>query len=249
MKAIILAAGYATRLYPLTKNFPKPLLKVGSVTIIDHIMEKIDKVEDVDTVYVVTNHNFYENFVEWQKDTKYTKKIVIIDDGTTSNENRLGAVKDMYYTVEKEKIDDEILVLAGDNLFDFELTDMVDFYKTKDGNVISTYRVSDREALKRTGVISINDDLLATDFEEKPQNPKSEYAVPPFYIYKKETVSQHLKEYVSNPEYANKLDAPGNFIPYLIQKDKVYAYQFKGLRYDIGTIESYNTVKEIFENR
>ena len=249
MKAIILGAGYATRLYPLTKNFPKPLLKIGSTTIIDHIMEKIDRVKEIDKVYVVTNHNFYNHFSEWQQKANYSKEIVIVDDNTTSNENRLGAVKDLYYTVEKENIEDEVLVLAGDNLFDFELTDMVSFYRKKDGNVISTHKLPKIEDLRRTGVISLNEEGLVTEFEEKPVNPKSEYAVPPFYIYRMETITRHLKDYVNNPIYADKLDAPGNFIPYLIEKDKVYAYKFAGSRYDIGTIESYNLVKEMFENR
>ena len=165
MKAIILGAGYATRLYPLTKNFPKPLLKIGSTTIIDHIMEKIDRVKEIDKVYVVTNHNFYNHFSEWQQKANYSKEIVIVDDNTTSNENRLGAVKDLYYTVEKENIEDEVLVLAGDNLFDFELTDMVSFYRKKDGNVISTHKLPKIEDLRRTGVISLNEEVLVTEFE------------------------------------------------------------------------------------
>ena len=116
MKAIILAAGYATRLYPLTKDFPKPLLEVGGKAIMDHIMEKIERVSLIDGIYVVTNHRFYGHFVNWANHSGYAKPIKVIDDKTTSNEDRLGAIGDLQFVMEQEKLEDDLLVMAGDNL-------------------------------------------------------------------------------------------------------------------------------------
>lgn len=143
------------------------------------------------------------------------------------------------------------MVLAGDNLFEFELTDLVSFFFEKEQNVITTHELQDVEALKRTGVIQMNQDNLVTVFVEKPLYPASNLGVPPFYIYTRETVTKWIKKYISETtqetnEMNPKLDAPGNLIPYLIENSKVYAYQFYGKRYDIGDFESYCKVKEVF---
>ncbi len=124
MKAVILVAGYATRLYPLTKNKPKALLKVGGKTILQHILEKIQEVDIINEVFLVSNARFYPHFQEWVAD----RPIKVLDDGTSTNETRLGAIADLQFAIEKEKIDDDIIVLAGDNLFDFSLVDFVECY-------------------------------------------------------------------------------------------------------------------------
>ena len=245
MKCIILAAGYATRLYPLTKNKPKPLLDVAGKPILEHILEKVSKVTDINEVFIVTNDRFYPCFIEWKKGYRFPDKIHIVNDGTTTNENRLGAIADLQYTVDKMGIDDEIMVLAGDNLFDFELYDFVEFYRRKVADCISVHEINDVERLKRTGVVEVDRKWKVVSFEEKPENPKTNLAVPPFYIYKKETlplISEYLKE-------GNNPDAPGNFIPWLIKKKDVYAFKFEGERYDIGTPESYETVIRLYENK
>ena len=245
MKCIILAAGYATRLYPLTKNKPKPLLDVAGKPILEHILEKVSKVTDINEVFIVTNDRFYSCFIEWEKGYRFPDKIHIVNDGTTTNENRLGAIADLQYTVDKMGIDDEIMVLAGDNLFDFELYDFVKFYRRKAADCISAHEINDVERLKRTGVVEVDRKWKVVSFEEKPENPKTNLAVPPFYIYKKETlplISEYLKE-------GNNPDAPGNFIPWLIKKKDVYAFKFEGERYDIGTPESYETVIRLYENK
>lgn len=244
MKAIILAAGYATRLYPLTKDFPKPLLEVGEKTILDHIVTKIERVKGIDQIYVITNHRFYDIFLNWVHHAEYTKAIKIIDDQTTTNEDRLGAIADLQHAVEHEKLADELLVMAGDNLFDFEITAMVDFYQQTGTDIITTHEVNDLDRLRRTGVIQIDDHGKVIDFEEKPAFPKANLAVPPFYIYQKPTVIQLIKQYLDE---GNNPDAPGHFIPWLIQRKPVHAYKFNGELYDIGTIESYQKVKDLFE--
>lgn len=251
MKAIILAAGYATRLYPLTKDFPKPLLPVGKSVIIDYITEKIQAVDEVDEIFVVTNAHFYKHFLHWSSSTMCHKKITIVNDYTTSNENRLGAIRDLYYVIESQGIEDDVMVLAGDNLFEFQLTDMASFFFEKGQNVITTHELEYIEALKRTGVIQMDQDCRVTEFVEKPLYPASNLAVPPFYIFNKETVIKWIKKYIADVRnetkgFSPKLDAPGNLIPYLIENSCVYAYQFHGNRYDIGNLESYERVKEMF---
>jgi glucose-1-phosphate thymidylyltransferase len=244
MKCILLAAGYATRLYPLTKDKPKPLLEVGGITILEHIIKKIEKIDRIDNIYIVSNDRFYLQFVDWVEDYrgKASKDIKVLNDLTTSNENRLGAIADIKFAIDSEEIKSDILVMAGDNLFDFELTDFESFYRKVGHDCITVHELDKVEDLRRTGVVEVDKDFKVISFEEKPKGPKSNLAVPPFYIYKEDTLelfSKYLNE-------GNNPDAPGNFIPWLIQHKDVYAYKFEGMRYDIGTLESYERVRLLF---
>lgn len=243
MKAIILAAGYATRLYPLTKNKAKPLLEIGGKTILNHIMEKVEKVIEIDEVFIVTNEKFTPAFIKWTENYQGDKPIVVINDQTTTNDNRLGAIADMQYVIETEKIDEDIMVLAGDNLFEFELTEFVDFYHKMNTDCITAHELDDIEDLKQTGVVFLSEDNRVMLFEEKPNQPKSSYAVPPFYIYQRKTLPL-IKQYLLE---SHNPDAPGNFVPWLINHRDVYAYLFEGMRHDIGTIDSYYKVQELFK--
>lgn len=243
MKCIILAAGYATRLYPLTKDKPKPLLEVAGKTILEHIFIKAEKIIDIDKIYIVTNQRFYKNFLDWTCQYSSSKEIKVINDGTTSNENRLGAIADIQYVVEKEHLNDELLVLAGDNLFDFELTDFIKFFRIIKTDCITTHEIEDIESLKSTGVIKVDENMKVISFAEKPKVPASNLAVPPFYLYRQDTIPL-IKKYI---EEGNNTDAPGNFIPWLIGKKDVHAYKFTGMRYDIGTLESYLKVQQLFD--
>ena len=242
MKCIILAAGYATRLYPLTKNTAKPLLKVGDKSILDHIIEKVEKVDEIEEVFIVTNDKFYPDFVTWALGYRGEKSIKVVNDHTTTNDNRLGAIADIQYVIDEVELDDDLLVLAGDNLFDFELVDFVEFYEGVGADCITTHQLDDEEEIKRTGVVELDDNGVVTSFEEKPEEPKSNLAVPPFYIYERETLPL-IQKYLAEGENP---DAPGNFIPWLIKRKDVYAYEFSGERYDIGTVESYEKVQERF---
>ena len=242
MKVVILAAGYATRLYPLTKNFPKPLLKVGTQTIMDHIATKLDRISVIDTLYIVTNHKFYTHFIKWASTSNYHFKIEILDDLTTDNSNRLGALKDLALTVSTYHINEETMVLAGDNIFDFELIDFAHFYDEIGTDVITAHILEDEAALKRTGVIEMDTYHKVINFVEKPSSPPSHFAVPPFYIYTKETITHRLSQYLDE---GNVGDAPGSFIPWLLKHAPVYAYLFDGMRYDIGTLESYKEVNAL----
>ncbi len=242
MECILLAAGYATRLYPLTKDKPKALLTLGGRTILDLVMEKIFEIKEISKIHIVTNHRFADNFNEWKK--SYTGKIPvnIIDDGTTDNDNRLGAIGDMHYVIKKENINDDIFVLASDNVFRFSLKPMFDLYKESGCDTISAHYIEDFETLKSMGVLELDEENIVVEFEEKPQNPKSHYGVPPFYIYRKETIkliNQYLEE-------GNNPDAPGYFIPWLITKTKVKAFTFDDMIIDIGTPKSYEEAQRLF---
>jgi glucose-1-phosphate thymidylyltransferase len=242
MKCILLAAGYATRLYPLTKDKPKSLLKVGDITILEHILNKIKVVDSIDEIYIVTNDLFFDIFNEWVNEFNYTKPIKVINDYTNTNDNRLGAIADLQLVLDKESITEDILVMAGDNLFDFDLRDFISYYNSINHDCITCHTLENIEELKRTGVIEMDNTGKVIFFEEKPKTPKSDLAVPPFYIYKATTLKL-IKHYL---EEGNNPDAPGNFIPWLIKNKAVYAFKFEGERYDIGTFESYEEAQRVF---
>ena len=242
MKCLILAAGYATRLYPLTKDTPKPLLEVAGKSIFERLLDKISLIDTIDHVYVVTNSRFVGAFEEWVGQYTYTKPLTVIDDGTTSNDNRLGAIGDIQYVIDQVDLSDDLMVLAGDNLFDFELTKFEQFFQEKDADVITAYEVTDIDLARRVGIVEIEPSAQILSFEEKPQEPKSKWGVPALYIYKQETlpaIRQYLQE-------GNNPDAPGHFIPWLIKHKPVFAFQFEGQWHDIGTIESYHEAQLVF---
>lgn len=249
MKCIILAAGYATRLYPLTKDSPKPLLEVGGKPILNHIVENALNVPQLNGIIIVTNDKFFSHFEDWKKHYNQTElfgptPVTILNDGSKNNDDRLGALGDLDLAVTSEAVDDECLVLAGDNVFDFSLSDFANFFHQRRADCITTHRLEDRKKLRQTGVIQMVGIGRVIDFQEKPKNPATFWAVPPIYLYRGETLTELLPEYLAEGHNA---DAPGLFIPWLLYKEPVYAYRFGGNRYDIGTIESYEEVKRIFE--
>lgn len=240
MKCIILAAGYATRLYPLIENFPKPLLDINGKTILDYLIDDLEKGNNIDEYIVITNHKFHHIFEEWAKDNE---KIKVIDDGTTSNENRIGALNDICYVMDNTNLDNDVLVIAGDNLLDFSLNEFIDYAKEKDTTCIMTYKLDDIEKLKRTGVLELDENNKVISMEEKPEIPKSNYASPPFYYYKLKDlglINEALYDGVSG-------DAPGSFISWLCNRSDIYAYLMPGNRYDIGNKESLEEVKRIYK--
>lgn len=239
MKCLILAAGYATRLYPLTENFPKPLLKVKDKPILDWLIEDLNSTNKIDEYYIVTNHKFYNHFISWNAYSNVT----IIDDGTTTNETRLGALRDIELVLKKENIKDDLLIMAGDNLLDFSLKNFIDYQeKTKTSVVFRTY-LDDVNKLRKTGVATINENDVITSMEEKPEEPKSNWAIPPFYIIKKEDLEYVYKAINDGV----KSDAPGSFIAYLVSKTQVHAYLMDGKRYDVGTIGTYEQINNTYQ--
>ena len=185
MKCILLAAGYATRLYPLTKNKPKSLLEVGGITILEHIVKKIEKIESIDYIYIVSNARFYLQFVEWVEEYNSSKKIKVLNDLTTSNENRLGAIADIKFAIDNENIKDDILAMVGDNLSSFDLKDFELYYREVEHDCITVRELNNIEELKRTGVVEKDKNSKVVSFEEKPEEPKFNLVVPPFLFTRK----------------------------------------------------------------
>lgn len=242
MKCVILAAGYATRLYPLTENFPKPLLEVAGKPILDWLIDDMAGTGMVEEYIVISNHKFAHIFEEWAA-KKSDATIRVIDDGTTSNETRLGAVKDIQFAIEQLQLDDDLLVMAGDNLLDFSLGEFMRYGKEKNATCVMRYYEASEARLHKTGVIEIdaNDGILS--FEEKPAQPKSHWCVPAFYYYTRED-SRLIKKGI---ESGCGTDAPGSFIAWLCGQTKVYAWEMPGRRYDIGNLESYEEVKQNYK--
>lgn len=240
MKCVILAAGYATRLYPLTENFPKPLLEIKGKSILDWLVDDIDTLKEIDEYIVISNHKFAGHFEKWAAEK--TEKITVVDDGTSTNETRLGAVKDIQFAIDKLKIDDDLLVIAGDNVLDFSLTEFIKYCKSKSASCVMRYYEADRKRLLKSGVLSVNDSEQVTEMTEKSPEPKSNWCCPPFYFYKREDAKK-VKEAI---EKGCQTDAPGSFIAWLCQISPVFAMEMPGKRYDIGNLESYKTVQETY---
>lgn len=240
MKCIILAAGYATRLYPLTENYPKPLLEVKGKAILDWLLEDIDKSGVVDQYVVISNHKFIHHFHLWAE--KNILPITVLDDGTDTNNTRLGAVRDVQFAIEKLHLNDDLLVAAGDNLLDFSLAGFIEYQKKKQTTCIMRYFEPSLEKLHKTGVVVVDELDRIISMEEKPAKPKSHWCTPPFYIYNASDVGL-VKAGI---ESGCGVDAPGSFIAWLSTQSIVHAYKMPGRRYDIGNLASYEEVKKCY---
>lgn len=242
MKNIVIAAGYATRLGELTKNFPKPLLKIGDNTILGRMLDDIDMIPEIDEHIIITNHKFAHIFEQWKLGTAYQKPITIIDDGTETNDTRLGAVCDLLFAMEKLGIDDDMLVVAADNLLFFSFKEFVDFANEKGTSCIMCHEQPSIEKLQRTGVVVLDNNNKVLNMEEKPEHPKSHWAVPPFYIYKKHDLDL-IRHSVEN---GCGKDAPGNLAHYMVDRTTIHAWPMSAGRFDIGSLDTYYEACEKF---
>ena len=254
MKTIVIAAGYATRLGELTRNFPKPLLQIGTSTILDRMLDDIDGIDDIDEHIVVTNHKFAPIFHQWRQQrmasaslsasgglaARPRKPITIIDDGTETNDTRLGAVCDLLLAL--ETIDDDILVVAADNILYFSFQEFIDFFHQKHTSCIMCHEQPSVEKLQRTGVIEVDDQWRVLNMEEKPQHPRSHWAVPPFYIYRKED----LPLIRHSIEDGCGRDAPGNLAHYMATRTTLHAWHMTAGRFDIGSLDTYREAQRLF---
>ena len=235
MKNIVIAAGYATRLGELTKNFPKPLLKIGERSILERMLDDIDLIPGIDEHIIVTNHKFSNFFCDWAKTTDYKNKITIVDDGTSTNETRLGAVCDLLFAMDKLNINDDMMVVAADNLLFFSFQEFVDFAREKGTSCIMCHEQPSIEKLQRTGVVELDAEMRVLGMEEKPQVPKSHWAVPPFYIYLKKDMDL-VRHSVEN---GCGKDAPGNLAHYMVEHTTMHAWPMSAGRFDIGSLDTY----------
>ena len=297
---VVLAAGYATRLGELTKNFPKPLLKIGNSTILGRMLDDIDNIDDITEHVIVTNHRFTPIFEEWVKTPsgspclggrlvgvggRYKKPITIIDDGSTTNDNRLGAVCDLLMVMEKTPSSSpclgggrppqspclggdkksslrredlggseesslnrediggsDLLVVAADNLLFFSFQEFVDFARAKGTSCIMCHEQSSIEKLQRTGVVELDENNRVVGMEEKPQVPKSHWAVPPFYIYLKKDLDL-VRHSVEN---GCGKDAPGNLAHYMVEHTTMHAWPMSAGRFDIGSLDTYYEAQRLY---
>jgi glucose-1-phosphate thymidylyltransferase len=232
MKAIILAAGYATRLHPLTETVAKPLLPVGGRPMVDYIHDKIAEVPEVDQIHLVTNHKFAGSFAAWAAARRGRLPVTVHDDGTLSNEDRLGAIGDIRFTVERAGLaGDDLLIVAGDNLFDFSLADYVTFWRSKqDGSAIALYQCPDLELVKEYATVELDPAGRVTSFVEKPKHPNTNLVAIATYLYRREHAAL-IDTYLAE---GNSKDQPGNLVAWLHERVPVYGYRFEGEWLDIG---------------
>jgi glucose-1-phosphate thymidylyltransferase len=232
VKAIVLAAGYATRLRPLTDTIPKMLLPLAGRPMLEYLLQRIEAVAEIDGIHIVTNARFAGDFAGWATDRSGLRPISVWNDGTTSNEDRLGAIGDIRFTIEEAGLEgEELLVVAGDNLIEYSLEDYVRFWREKgEGAAIAVHHVADPELIKQYGVVELDDDDRVVSLEEKPDRPRSDLAATAAYLYRAEQaalITPYLDE-------GNPADAPGNFVVWLYPRAPVYAYRFEGGWMDIG---------------
>ena len=240
MKCLILAAGYATRLYPLTENFPKPLLEVGGKTILDWLVDDIDTAGRVDEYVVISNHKYAAHFEKWAAGK--AQRITVVDDGTSSNETRLGAVKDVQFAIDQLGLDDDMLVIAGDNVLDFSLTKFIAYAGEKGTSCVMRYHEPSEAKLRKCGVALVDESDLILSLEEKPETPKSHWATPPFYYYTREDA----KRVAVGIAKGCGTDAPGSYIAWLCTQSPVHSMEMPGSRYDVGNLESYRQVQQTY---
>ncbi|MEW6008686.1 MAG: nucleotidyltransferase family protein [Candidatus Omnitrophota bacterium] len=243
MKAILLAAGYATRLYPLTLNFPKALLPINCVPVINIIIRKLELIPDIDEIIIVTNNRFFEDFKNWQKEYRLKKRLTLLNDNTTSDEDKLGAVADLAFVIKKRKLNDDIIVIGADNLFDSKLGNFIKSCRSARRVCVGVFDFKKRNEVDKYGVIKLDKNNKIIDFKEKPREPKSSLVAMCLYFFPKERlflIDRYLK---SN----KKTDAIGHYISWLIKKGEAYGYIFSGEWFDIGDKKQYFKANKTFQ--
>ena len=241
--ALILAAGYATRLYPLTKNFPKPLLEVGGKPVLNYTLTKLEEL-NIKRAIIVTNSRYYPHFQQWKQQLKTDLKIELIDDNTNTEETKLGAIADMHLAIEKAKLRGPLLLIAGDNLFDFSLKPMQDYFRKANKTTISLFEVEDINKLKKSGTALIDKNNKIILVEEKPEHPKQgAYHANCLYFLTPSTISK-ISEYL---QQGNNPDQPGRFIEWLYRREEIHGFINKGSIIDIGTLETLEKARKEFK--
>ena len=245
MDALILAAGYATRLYPLTKTKPKPLLEVDGRPMMEYVVDSLLTIPEVKQVYVVTNAKFAADFQAWAD--RYSKQhgkiqFTILNDGSTDDSNKLGAIGDIHFVYKQQKLNDDLIIVAGDNLFDSPLTDFVNTCRAKSAPVVALYDVGNLEAIKKYNNITTDATGRITFFEEKPANPKTTLTAIAIYFYPRRAL-QMIDTYIRE---GNNPDQPGRLIQWLYKREPVYTHVLKGKWYDIGSLETLEEANRVF---
>ena len=234
MKAIVLAGGYAKRLWPLTNNKPKQLLFVGGKPMIEYIMEKLETQKEIDKIIISTNEKFEQNFKQWLSEYKSAKDISLLIEPTLLEENKLGSVGALGYLIKKENFNEELMIIGGDNLFEFDLRDLINYYREKKGNVVALYDLGSIRKAQNYGVAKVDEEMRIIDFVEKPENPSSTLVSAACYILSQEGI-RGILTYLDAGENP---DAIGFFIKWSIKRKRVFGFVFSGRWFDIGSLES-----------
>jgi glucose-1-phosphate thymidylyltransferase len=245
MKVIILAAGYATRLYPLTLNTPKPLLPVAGKPMVDHVLDNLAPIGGIDRIYVVTNAKFATHFQQWADDYRARKAkldFTVVNDGSTDDSNKLGAIGDIHYVLQTQRVEDDILVVAGDNLFSEKLGDFGRVCREKNAPVLALYDVGDLEQIKKYNAITLDPAGRITFFEEKPRNPASTLTGIALYYYPRHTLPL-IRQYMAE---GNNPDQPGRLVQWLYPRVPFHTWQVPGLWFDIGSKETLEEANRLF---
>ncbi len=245
MQVLILAAGYATRLYPLTLDKPKPLLPVAGKPMLEHIIDHLASVKNLGEMFIVTNQKFVQHFTDWSEKYKKEKtafNFKVINDGTTSDADKLGAIGDIHLVVKKEGVKDDLVVVAGDNLFDSSLAPFVEYCRTGDTPVLAVYDVGDLESIKKYNSITTDKDGIITYFEEKPKNPTSTKTGIALYYYPANVVAM-IQTYIDE---GNNPDQPGRLVQWLYTRVPVRTWNVPGRWFDIGSKETLEEADRIF---
>jgi glucose-1-phosphate thymidylyltransferase len=246
VKALLLGAGYGTRLYPLTKNVPKPLLRIGRKPMVEWILDRLLPVPGMDGIALVTNAKFHGAFEDWRRGFRCPVPIRVYNDGTTSNDDRLGAVGDIQFTIREAAIDDDLLVVAGDNLFEFDVAKMVELGRSKGGPVVALKDMGHLGPLiSQYSVVTLDANGRITSFEEKPARPKTSLISICCYFFPKSTLPLVPKYLAAG----HNKDQPGWYIQWLVRQVPTFGYVVEGAWFDIGDIDSYNRANELFEKR
>ena len=248
MKVIILAAGYATRLYPLTLTRPKPLLPVAGKPMIDYVLDNLAPIGGIDRVIIVTNAKFADSFQQWADDYRAKKAqldFTIVNDGSTDDTNKLGAIGDLNLVIDREKIDDDVIVVAGDNLFSEPLPSFGKFCLEKNAPVLAVYDVGSLEDIKKYNSITFDSTGKITFFEEKPKQPTNTVTGIALYFYPRKIIPL-IKQYIAE---GNNPDQPGRLVQWLYPRTPVYVWSVPGLWYDIGSKETLEEANRIFAKK
>lgn len=248
MKVIILAAGYATRLYPLTLTQPKPLLPVAGQPMIEYVLDNLAPIGGIDRIYVVTNAKFAGHFQTWSDHYRATKaklNFTVVNDGSTDDTNKLGAIGDIHYVLKTQNVDDDVIVVAGDNLFSEKLPGFGEYCRQKQAPVLALYDVGNLEEIKKYNSISVDADGRITFFEEKPKQPTSTLTGIALYYYPK-TALPLIQEYIAEK---NNPDQPGRLVQWMYQRTPFYTWKVPGIWYDIGSRETLEEANRLFAKR
>jgi len=242
MKAILTCAGYASRLWPLTKETPKPLLEVQNKAIVEHIIDKVNEIPDVDAIYIITNQKFHKNFQEWLQTKSFSIPVKVINDGTTSNADRLGQVGDIQFVINNEKIDDDVIVVAGDNLFNFSLLPAFEKFKSGSSIINPLWESKSYKAARESGSVVLNDDHSFSEFMEKSPTPKSTLLSLGIYLFPKNKLSL-IKKYLDEKNNADKM---GFFLGWLMDHEPIHGHVYFKRWFDIGWIEALEEARQSF---